>query len=161
MTTLDRRPIPDLDPYYADTKGRIWRRLKNGRWQLRAVGRKDGYASLLIGGRRYMVSRIVLLAFTGPPPTPYHEAAHEDGNRRNNRPDNLRWATHAENCKDKERHGTHQAGMNAANRKLRAADVRTIRGSPATNATLARIFKVDPSTISLIRRGFLWSSLSD
>lgn len=53
-----------------------------------------------------LVSRLVTEAFHGAPPTPRHHAAHFDGNRSNNRLNNLRWATPKENEKDKIRHGT-------------------------------------------------------
>lgn len=52
------------------------------------------------------VNALVCGAFHGPKPTPEHEAAHWDGNKLNNTPDNLRWATSSENCLDKRRHGT-------------------------------------------------------
>jgi hypothetical protein len=48
---------------------------------------------------------LVAGAFYGPPPTPSHEVAHEDGDRGNNQAGNLRWATPAENAADRDRHG--------------------------------------------------------
>ncbi len=44
-----------------------------------------------------MVHRIVAFAFLGEPPTPQHVVDHIDTNRRNNRPNNLRWLTKLEN----------------------------------------------------------------
>ncbi len=44
------------------------------------------------------VHRIVATAFHGNPPTPEHVVDHIDTNRRNNRPDNLRWLTRLENA---------------------------------------------------------------
>ena len=55
--------------------------------------------------RRFFVHRLVMVAF-GPPKT--FEGAivlHDDGNPKNNRIDNLKWGTHAENSADRERHG--------------------------------------------------------
>lgn len=43
------------------------------------------------------VHRIVAYAFHGEPPTPEHVVDHIDTNRRNNRPENLRWVTRLEN----------------------------------------------------------------
>ena len=43
------------------------------------------------------VHRIVAFAFHGEPPTEYHVVDHIDTNRRNNRPENLRWVTRLEN----------------------------------------------------------------
>lgn len=50
---------------------------------------------MIIGGER--VHRIVAYAFLGEPPTPQHVVDHIDTNRRNNRPQNLRWLTKLEN----------------------------------------------------------------
>lgn len=43
------------------------------------------------------VHRIVATAFHGEPPTPQHVVDHIDTNKRNNRPENLRWVTRLEN----------------------------------------------------------------
>ena len=44
------------------------------------------------------VHRIVAFAFHGNPPTDQHVVDHIDTNRRNNRPENLRWLTRLENA---------------------------------------------------------------
>lgn len=44
------------------------------------------------------IHRIVAFAFLGEPPTPQHIVDHIDTNRRNNRPQNLRWLTKLENA---------------------------------------------------------------
>lgn len=49
------------------------------------------------------VHRLVLEAFSGPCPEGL-EACHNDGNKLNNRLDNLRWDTHRSNCIDRELH---------------------------------------------------------
>lgn len=43
------------------------------------------------------VHRIIATAFHGAPPTPKHVVDHIDTNKRNNRPENLRWVTRLEN----------------------------------------------------------------
>ena len=45
----------------------------------------------------HAVHRVVATAFHGPLPTKNHVVDHIDTNRRNNRPDNLRWVTRLEN----------------------------------------------------------------
>lgn len=45
----------------------------------------------------HVVHRIVATAFHGPQPTKGHVVDHIDTNRRNNRPENLRWVTRLEN----------------------------------------------------------------
>lgn len=58
------------------------------------------------GSRTHLIHVLMLLAFRGPRPTPRHQSAHGDGNRYNNRIENLRWATSKENTADKALHGT-------------------------------------------------------
>jgi hypothetical protein len=52
------------------------------------------------------ISELVLRAFVRPRPSATHHAAHGDGRPRDNRLQNLRWATPKENDRDKDRHGT-------------------------------------------------------
>lgn len=58
-------------------------------WSFGKYNSKTGYAE--IAGER--VHRIVATAFHGVAPTPQHVVDHIDTNRRNNRPENLRWIT--------------------------------------------------------------------
>ena len=62
-------------------------------WTFGKYNKKTGYAE--IAGEK--VHRIVATAFHGPAPSPQHVVDHIDTNRRNNRPDNLRWVTRLEN----------------------------------------------------------------
>lgn len=62
-------------------------------WTFGKANEQTGY--MIIGGER--VHRIVAYAFLGEPPTPQHVVDHIDTNRRNNRPQNLRWLTKLEN----------------------------------------------------------------
>lgn len=63
-------------------------------WTFGKPNDKTGY--LEIAGQR--VHRIVAFAFHGNPPTDQHVVDHIDTNRRNNRPENLRWLTRLENA---------------------------------------------------------------
>ena len=62
-------------------------------WTFGKPNDKTGYME--IAGQR--VHRIVAFAFHGNPPTDQHVVDHIDTNRRNNRPENLRWLTRLEN----------------------------------------------------------------
>ncbi len=79
------------------------------------------------------ISRLVLMAFVGPPPEK-HDAAHWDGNTMNNRLDNLRWATVSQNMQDKNRHGTAPRGSHNAMSKLTEEQVAHIRASYRRNS---------------------------
>ena len=63
-------------------------------WTFGKPNDKTGYME--IAGER--VHRIIAFAFLGNPPTEQHVVDHIDTNRRNNRPENLRWLTRLENA---------------------------------------------------------------
>lgn len=56
--------------------------------------------------RKYSVHRLVLLAFRGEPTPPADHGCHNNGDSRDNRLENLRWATRSSNMDDKLIHGT-------------------------------------------------------
>jgi hypothetical protein len=77
---------------------------------------RDGYARVSIarGGKKDGLSKwanvhaLVLTAFAGPRPQGMH-ACHGDGNRQNNRADNLRWDTARANVQDRWSHAKKKA----------------------------------------------------
>lgn len=75
---------------------------------------KKGYARVGIVGldgvkRARAVQQLVLEAFVGPRPDATSEGLHNDDNKANNRLDNLRWGTHADNMQDMVRNGNNPA----------------------------------------------------
>lgn len=70
------------------------RRSADGQWTFGKPSDKTGYMEIA----SVRVHRIVATAFHGDPPTPQHVVDHIDTNRRNNRPENLRWLTRLENA---------------------------------------------------------------
>jgi hypothetical protein len=72
------------------------------------------------------IHRLVLEAFVGQKPEGT-ECRHIDGNKSNNRLENLEWATHAINELDKYKHGTIMYGSKNGYAKLIEKDVRKIR----------------------------------
>jgi hypothetical protein len=63
--------------------------------------------------RKVRVHRLVCEAFHGSPPDG-HEVCHRDGDRLNNRADNLAWGTRSDNVQDAIRHGTFVGNTAAA-----------------------------------------------
>lgn len=115
---------------------------------------------------RQLVHALVCTAFHGPRPAAGYEVAHNDGNRRNNRSDNLRWTTIAANRFDQIRHGTRLLGERANGAKLTETDVREIRRLCATDpyrghiTAIAKRFGVSRSAVQAIRDRLVWKHVS-
>jgi hypothetical protein len=102
------------------------------------------------------IHRLVCTAFHGFPPSTELHAAHEDGDRLNNRADNLSWKQPAANMADKLRHGTHNRGERHKRSILSNVDADAVRnavGRRGLGRELAERFGVSQSLISMIRAG--------
>lgn len=112
---------------------------------------RHGYESLVLrcdgSDKTYEVQRLVAAAFIGPRPDGY-ETRHLDGNRLNNRADNLAYGTRSENQLDiYDYRGYHH--------RLTPADVRSIRsrlGSGENGRSVAKDFGICESMVSAIKR---------
>jgi hypothetical protein len=78
--------------------------LSNGRHAKLGNVKKEGYRVIQLGvdGRRALltVARVVCFLAHSEPPTPDHVADHIDGDKLNDHPSNLRWATRSENVRN-------------------------------------------------------------
>ena len=126
--------------------------------------RENGYTQIHLHAngqrRRFLVHRLVALAFLGPQPSPRHEVAHLDGNRAHNHRSNLIWTEHRENEKHKQMHGTLLHGQRVGTARLNDERVRMIKralSSGQSQSDIARLHKVSVSTIHLIAHGKSWA----
>jgi hypothetical protein len=105
----------------------------------------------------YFVHALVCRAFHGPRP-PGLEASHINGNKLDNRAENLVWETHLENLDRMKAHETRAAGERHGSSKLSQADVGMIRLGYGikTQQELSDIFGVDESHVSRIVRFKYW-----
>ena len=101
------RPIPDTDGRYRiDRSGNVLSTahlaVPDGyAWKLRPARSRIAYPINRVklwfcgdsGARLVSVSRLVLLAWVGPPPTPHHQACHLNGIGTDDRLENLEWRT--------------------------------------------------------------------
>lgn len=190
------RPISGLADYEVSNLGRV-RRATNGYRKpagyILRQSQTHGYATIAlwrdgcaVGNR---INRLVCYAFHGEPPTPQHHAAHIDGDRMNNRAENLRWADPSSNMKDKVAHGTNPTGdrngarlwperlarglRNGKHTKpertprgerhgrsiLTDEQVRKIRSDPRSRREIARAFGVSKCAIDGIKSGKTWSHI--
>lgn len=95
-------------------------------------------------------------------PEPGQECRHLNGNRLDNRLENLRWGTVKENAQDRQRHGTQARGEDVYTAKLTEQDVLDIRvrlkqaNGSLRHADLAAEYGVHPGTITSVARGEAW-----
>lgn len=115
------------------------------------------------------VHRLVMEAFSGDCPTG-KEVNHKDGNKRNNRADNLEYVTHKENLAHAVKTGLHRGPINpwrgvgargesCGMAKLKWEQVREIRKRVANGESmrsLAKVFGVGSSTVGLIVHNRTW-----
>jgi hypothetical protein len=99
-----------------------------------------------------LIHRLIAEAFHGPCPEGM-ECCHNDGNRSNNRADNLRWDTRTNNHADRIQHGTRRT-------RLTAADVLEIRAASRageSKSSLSRRFRVYRKAIYAALYGKTWA----
>ena len=184
------KPVRDEAVYAAvergdieiDEQGQIWRVVKRGwdRWQQVTIARpckrvraeNDTGAYLMIramtDGTRVCTGahRLVFRHFKGQIP-PGLTVNHENGVKKDNRPENLTLASYS----DQARHAlrvlrvgrTDQNGERNAMAKLRAGMVREIRRRRAAGESLRSIataFGISDRTVSKIARRERWASIS-
>jgi hypothetical protein len=100
------RPVtfPSFGTSYAVSSfGRVWKTAASlthpaGELRPQEVNRYLGFVMKTQGQRKAVtVHRMVAMAFLGAPPSPRHVVNHKDGDRTNNRVENLEWVTSRQN----------------------------------------------------------------
>lgn len=122
--------------------------------------RSAGYPIVHIGTACRYIHAIVLEAFSGPRPDGF-EACHNNGDRTDNRAENLRWDTPSANQNDRARHGTSNRGERCGTSILKSDQVIEIMRSTERTSVLAKRYGVAPQTISGIRCGWKWQHLRE
>ncbi len=125
-------------------------------------GMSGGYGAFLGGGAH----RYICEAVHGEPPSDvgyeFH-AAHSCGHGWCVNPGHLRWATPAENCKDKLAHGTQPTGERVGGNKLTESQVlemRRLRAAGKSYAEISRQFGHDLSATRKAVIGETWAYLA-
>lgn len=172
----DWKGIPGFPGYEVSNKGRVrsfWGKGAKAAVHSKApiilkqkLDRSTGRFNVILrsaGGARTTekVHRLVLFAFVGSPGLGL-ESRHGPNGRLDNSLGNLSWGTRQDNMKDRVRDGTQQRGERHGQAKLTDEKVRAIKKMlrSKTQATLASEFGVDPSIISNINTGRLWSHVT-
>ena len=173
------KPIPSTNGVFeASNQGRIRRtQSAQGAKMLnhpRLGTNKSGYREVQVQCKQYGVSglkfvhQLVLEAFIGPKPTG-HECNHKNGNRSDNRLDNLEWVTRRENVLHAYRvlgryHLNPPHGSQSGTSKLTEEYIPHIRArvrQGESQASVARSLGVSRTTIILIMQGKTWRHVPD
>lgn len=171
------RPVEGYEGIYAVSNlGRVrsfGRRVKNGRGMRNIDGRilryaigSHGYASVglyvdAVHDRR-LVHRMVAEAFIGII-GPGMEVCHNDGDKLNNRADNLRIDTPAGNTADKYTHGTVRFGEESSTAKLtedEVVEIRELHFAGVSRKDIAAKFGLNADYVGTIARGLRWTHVS-
>ncbi|MGI3168444.1 NUMOD4 domain-containing protein [Pseudooceanicola sp. C21-150M6] len=134
-------------------KGRVLRQNKNG----------SGYFQVVLSSveksHNAFVHRLVALTFLGQPKEGT-EVCHIDGDKHNNRLENLRYGDRAANMADCKRHGTTALGERNPSAKITVSDVLYIRnnfdGTAQSRSELAEKFSISSAQLSGILIGKFW-----
>lgn len=168
------RAIPGTDGRYeASSLGRIrslWNAGGKGARRLRTepkvlkpyLSKHNGYFNCRFAksGPTLTVHKLVLLAFSGPAPEGKPCVGHKDGDRANNRSDNLEWVSYSENNgRDRHRHGTALTG--ATNHQAKLTDdgvrlMRMLRAQGAKYSELSREFAVSVPVVAAVIHRRTW-----
>lgn len=152
------RNVPNAPGYEVSDKGRIRSTNKSATGDpkpLIPVIRK-GYAEVrIMKGKAVSVHGLVLAAFVGPRPTDM-ECRHLNGDPLDNRLENLKWGTRAENYADRRIHGTSSDGERHGNSKIDNETARAICAAPGKPRDVAKAFGVSAATVGIIKRGQSW-----
>ena len=176
LPAVEFREIPGNSSYRATSDGLIQTCLRRTRdlrtfrspeWQTMkpSVGRTGHFRLKLYAGgviQYRSVHTLVLEAFAGPRPRGM-VCRHLDGNPANNRPENLRWGTAAENSADSKRHGTHPQGSKSGMAKLGESDIvfiRRLRNEGRTAAEIGKMFGVSDVAICYICSRRTWAHVA-
>lgn len=131
----------------------------------------DGYLRYILrdeeGGKRSICAHVlVALSFIGPPPSPSHEVAHNNGSKVCCHYSELRWASRMENHADIEVHGTSPVrGERNPHSKVTEEQVKEIRREyrKIKNSRTRSVSELDKkyglhrATILKIARGKTWT----
>lgn len=153
-----RYKISDKSETLSISQRQILKQKKNKQGYLCARLYKDGIY------KKIKVHKLVLEAFVGPCPEGM-ECRHLDGNKLNNKLENLCWGTHSENMQDKMEHGNHYQPDNKGSKhplsKLNEKQIRIIKYLLKTNyltqIEISKIFEVNKSTINDIKMHKTWT----
>lgn len=146
-----------LDDYEITEDGKVY----NKKWgkYVKPQPNGAGYLRVHIAGKMYFVHRLVAEKYV-PNPENKPQVNHKDGNHLNNRADNLEWVTNRENSIHALENGMMMIEEKHPMAKLKREDAAYIKSHPEMSRNdLAKMFNVNPHTITDIRNGKTWKTV--
>jgi hypothetical protein len=161
------RKIQGFENYEVDELGQVWslpKKTRKGTRLIKALRHpKTGYMYLDLckdgNVKKFTVHRLVALAYL-PNPENKPQVNHINGDKTDNRLENLEWCTRSENQKHSIDIGLRSAkGVKNSQCKLTEQDVLYIRNSKENGSILAKKFNISNPTICDIRNGRSWTHI--
>jgi hypothetical protein len=154
--------------YFVNEFGEIYSYPKKTRKGVRKMlthKNKNGYLSIDLckngNIKKYSLHRIIALAFLDNIENK-EQVNHINGNKHDNRIENLEWSTRSENQKHSIETGLRSAkGEKNSQSKLTEKDVLNIFNDKRTYIQISKDFKISISTISDIKRGHTWNHITN
>lgn len=119
----------------------------------------SGYLQLVIQRKNLFVHRLVAEAFVPNGCPERKHINHKNGNKHDNRVENLEWVTSKENHQHKVRVLGIGAGETHSQARLSLAEVEAIRTATGTHQGIADYFGISRQHVGDIRSGRKWSSM--
>ena len=146
-----------LSDYNITEKGEVIN-VKNGR-VLKPQLNGKGYLRVSISGKLEFIHRLVAEKYI-PNPNNLPQVNHKDGNKLNNKVENLEWSTNRDNRQHALANNLHVCGEKCTWSKLTEENVRFIRANKNVSAKeLAKKFNVSVSTIKDVINNRTWKQL--
>lgn len=145
-----------LEDYDVNRDGTIYS--KKRKMFLKPQPNGKGYPRVVIGKRKYFVHRLVAEKYV-PNPEWKPQVNHINGDKWDNRAENLEWVTNAENRAHAVEKGLHIHGSACPWAKLTEEDVAYIRNSEEDAESIAKRLDVTARHVKAIRRGHGWKSV--
>ena len=161
MEMEDIKLIDFLPNTHISRDGRIWRNGKEKKFTVGPIGYEVVSFSTNNKTKTYYKHRLVLHAFVGECPFGC-EALHINGNKLDNRLENLRWGTRKENVADAIKHGTATIGARNGQAQLTVDMVKVIRQFSLTKDSVKKLsdqFQVSNHVIRRVLNGMTYKGV--